>query len=183
MQMLMNAQIPVVEIWDVTGRSVKNHAVGFSNFQVGQAMTRHLIDRGYRIIGSIGPPNHDGFVDFRSEERMAGYLAAMEAAGFATDLITHTGDGPVNISHGAAGLTKILEEHPDLDAIFAVSDLAAVGTLLECQSRLAKTGQGRSMNQPASVFHVERLGGLGLGMPAFAQSKSNRSGMAMPAAM
>ena len=138
MQMLMNARIPVVEIWDVTGRSAKNHAVGFSNFEVGQAMTRHLIDRDYRMIGFIGPPKHDGFVDFRGEERMAGYMAAMEAAGLPTDLVTRTEGGPVNIRHGAGGLTTILEQHPNLDAIFAVSDLAAAGALLECQRRKIK---------------------------------------------
>lgn len=42
---------------------------------------------------------------------------------------------PVVYSHGAAGLSALLEREPKLEAVFAISDLAAVGAMMECRRR------------------------------------------------
>ncbi len=134
-ELLLAAGIPVVEIWDLPQQPI-GHAVGFSNFDVGLAMTSRLIDDGYRRIGFLGPPEDDsGFRDFRGGERLKGYQKALGRAGLSTDLVIRHGLGPVSFTHGAEGLTALLEQHDDIDAVFAVSDPSAVGAMMECQRR------------------------------------------------
>jgi len=45
------------------------------------------------------------------------------------------GEPPVQYSHGAGGLSVLFEREPQLEAVFAVSDLAAVGAMMECRRR------------------------------------------------
>ncbi len=134
-QLLLAANIPVVEIWDLPKQPI-GHAVGFSNLDVGIAMTSQLIDRGYQRLAFLGPPESEpGFRDFRGDERLEGYKRALEQAGLQTDLVVRHGSGPVSFTHGAESLAALLEQRSDIDAAFAVSDLSAVGALLECQRR------------------------------------------------
>ncbi len=134
-QLLHAAAIPVVQIWDLPEEPI-GHVVGFSNFEAGRAMTTLLIERGYQRIAFLGPPEDEtGFKDFRGDERLAGYLHAIRQAGRAEDLVIRHGRGPVSFTHGAQSLGALLAEHGDVDAVFAVSDLSAVGALMECQRR------------------------------------------------
>lgn len=135
-QLLHAADIPVVQIWDLPEEPV-GHVVGFSNFEAGRAMTTRLIERGYQRIAFLGPPRDEpGFRDFRGDQRLAGYSRALEQAGrAASDLVIRHGRGPVSFTHGAESLGALLARHRDVDAVFAVSDLSAVGALMECQRR------------------------------------------------
>ena len=134
-QLLNAADIPVVEIWDLPKRPI-GHVVGFSNFEAGRSMTMRLIERGYRRIAFLGPPEDEpGFRDYRGDDRLAGYIDALKQAGRPCDLVMRHGRGPVSFTHGAESLKALLAAHEDIDAVFAVSDLSAVGALLECQRR------------------------------------------------
>ena len=134
-RLLLSADTPVVEIWDLP-RNPLGHAVGFSNFDVGRAMTARLVDCGYRRIAFLGPPEaKDGFRDFRGDERLAGYLSVLNEEGLDTSLVIRHGSGPVSFTHGVDSLSRLLECHDDVEAVFAVSDLSAVGALMECQRR------------------------------------------------
>lgn len=89
---------------------------------------RHLLDRGRRRIGHIaGPLDQTSAVD-----RLAGYRAALGAHGGPYD----AGDGPGLVAEGdftpAGGeraMAELLARAPDLDAVFAGSDLMATGAL------------------------------------------------------
>lgn len=137
-QMLALAAIPAIEIWDLPEQPI-GHAIGFSNFEVGRAMSRHLINLGFQRIAFFCRAAQDGFRDFRGEARMQGYLSAVREAGLPTDLAFHSGTGPVTFSHGADCLARLAEQGllngRGVDAVFAVSDLSAVGALGECQRR------------------------------------------------
>ncbi len=134
-QLLITADIPVVEVWDLPAKPI-GHVVGFSNFEAGKAMTQRLIELGYQRIAFLGPPESEpGFRDFRGDERLAGYVSALEEAGRTSDLVIRHGQGPVSFTHGAESLAALLARHDDVDAIFAVSDLSAVGALMACQRR------------------------------------------------
>ncbi len=52
-RMLVAADVPVVEIADLPQQPVE-HAVGFSNYEVGRTAARHLIGMGFRRVGAIG---------------------------------------------------------------------------------------------------------------------------------
>jgi len=59
-------------------------------------------------------------------DRLEGWRAAMNDAGLADDAVTH---GDFTLEGGDTALRALLAAHPDLDAIFAASDLMAVGAM------------------------------------------------------
>jgi LacI family gluconate utilization system Gnt-I transcriptional repressor len=132
--LLMNAGVPVVELADLPSRPI-DLAVGFSNREVGRLAAEHLIATGYQHIGAIGPGRSADNVDFRGEERLHSFEETLRAAGRRTDLVLRNGEPPVSYAHGSAGLPILLQREPKLDAVFAVSDLAAVGVMMECYRR------------------------------------------------
>ncbi len=110
----------VVDHRSETGPDIPS--VGATNFAGGWAATEHLLSLGHRRIAAIGGPE-----DMRcSQERIAGYRAALEAAGAVIDpaLIRN---GTFHLEGGEAE-TKALLALPDPPtAIFAGSDLQALG--------------------------------------------------------
>ncbi|MEU5256496.1 LacI family DNA-binding transcriptional regulator [Streptomyces longwoodensis] len=90
------------------------------------AAVRHLLGRGRRRVATItGPLDMDV-----GRSRLAGWHAAHREAGVATeDLLVETGD--FTEEGGAHAMRSLLERAPDLDAVFAASDLMAVGALTE----------------------------------------------------
>lgn len=132
--MLIEAGVPVVEIWDVQDRPV-DHVVGFSNVEVGRAAARHLAGLGHRRIGALGPAADGEARDVRGEERLAGFAGGLRECGLPDDLIQRHPRVPLSFTEGGEAMGRLLERAPDLDAVFAVSDLLAVGALMECQRR------------------------------------------------
>ena len=133
-EMLLRAGIPIVEIWDVPDHPV-DHAVGFSNYEVGRLAARHLISLGHRRIGAIGSAITSDATDFRGESRLQGFSAALREAGISDDFILRQSAAPSSYDHGAEALSTLIRQAPDIEAIFAVSDISAVGALMECQRR------------------------------------------------
>ena len=132
--MLRREQIPVVEIWDLPDQPI-GMTVGFSNYEVGRAMTEHLIDLGYRRIAFIGPSANHSHRDYRGEARTHGFRAAMADAGLPDHLVADALEPPISFREGAQAAAEIIARFGEVDAIFAVSDLAAVGALMECRRR------------------------------------------------
>jgi LacI family gluconate utilization system Gnt-I transcriptional repressor len=133
-EMLVRADIPIVELWDVPEHPI-DHAVGFSNFDVGRAAGRYLISRGYTKIGGIGSVGEGDVRDFRGESRLLGFSASLHEAGLSDERILRTGYAPVGHEHGARAMVEMLDSHPDVDAVFCVSDISAFGALMECHRR------------------------------------------------
>ncbi|MFF4878325.1 MULTISPECIES: LacI family DNA-binding transcriptional regulator [unclassified Micromonospora] len=95
------------------------------------AAVRHLIDSGRRRIASIAGPQDM----VAGIERLAGYRDTVAAAGL-PELVAI---GDFTRESGAAAMHRLLTEHPDLDAVFAASDLmahAAMRTLREAGRRV-----------------------------------------------
>jgi LacI family transcriptional regulator len=86
--------------------------------------TRHLIEIGRRKIGIITGPQ--GWWEAR--ERLAGYRQALEDAGLDCSP-RFTTEGDWSASSGARCMRKLLEDEPDLDAVFASNDQMALGAL------------------------------------------------------
>ncbi|MGK9237241.1 LacI family DNA-binding transcriptional regulator [Inquilinus limosus] len=140
--MLRSAGIPVIEIWDCGAADPIDRAVGFSNIEAGRAAARHLIALGHRRIGGIGPAVDGDSRDFRGGARLTGFAEALREAGLPTDAMVHRGQVPLSFAGGAAAMAQLLDTAGPIDAVFAVSDLAAVGALMECHRRgIAVPGQ------------------------------------------
>lgn len=83
---------------------------------------RLLHRNGRKRIAAVPGPAHNT----DAADRRAGYLAAVRDAGL--DPISGEG-GEFNRATGAATTLRLLEEHPDLDALFVDCDLMASGAL------------------------------------------------------
>ncbi len=96
--------------------------VDVDNVLGGRLATEHLVHIGRRRIATIaGPQDMAAGVD-----RLAGWREVVRGAGLPEDAVTV---GDFTAAGGAAAATELLDRHPDVDAIFAASDLMAVGAL------------------------------------------------------
>lgn len=125
-KLLETAGCPVVQIME-TGADPVDMMVGFSHFDGGRAATEHMIEAGYRRIGFIGAR-----MDPRSQRRLAGYRAAVEAAGLADPRLVTTTPVPSSVTLGRELFRDALAKVPTLDAVFCNNDDIALGVLFEC---------------------------------------------------
>jgi DNA-binding LacI/PurR family transcriptional regulator len=90
------------------------------------AAVRHLLERGRRRVATItGPLDMDV-----SRNRLAGWHTAHREANLsASEVLVEEGD--FTEESGVRAMRSLLERVPDLDAVFAASDLMAVGALTE----------------------------------------------------
>lgn len=164
--LLLRAEIPVIEIADMPNQPIE-HAVGFSNHQAGRTAARYLIAKGFTRIGAVASKSESRSGDHRGEERIRGFEQELEFAGLSTDLVLRRGKAPVSYEHGSEAIGILLERSPDIEAVFAVSDLSAVGVVMECQRRgVDVPGQlsvmgfgdfdiGREINPALTTIHVD----------------------------
>ncbi|MDQ6435539.1 LacI family DNA-binding transcriptional regulator [Mesorhizobium sp. LHD-90] len=125
-KLLEGAGCPVVQIMEI-GDDPVDMMLGFSHFEGGRAATQHMIDRGYSKVGFIGAR-----MDPRSQRRLAGYRAAVEAAGLYDPRLVTTTPLPSSVSLGCELLREAMARMPTLDAIFCNNDDLALGALFEC---------------------------------------------------
>jgi LacI family transcriptional regulator, gluconate utilization system Gnt-I transcriptional repressor len=150
---LKNARIPVVECGDLTRKPV-DMCVSFGNREAARAMTAHLLSRGYRRIAFASVLTK---TNYRSRERVAGHLAALEEAGLpvADELLRESGYG---FDGGVEMMRKLIEEKVDVDAVFCGTGILALGALHECRrqgwsvpGRVAIAGFGHNEITDAAI--------------------------------
>jgi LacI family transcriptional regulator, gluconate utilization system Gnt-I transcriptional repressor len=178
---LRDARMPVVETWELTDAPI-DLLVGFSNFEAARRMTLALIARGYRNIAFAGV---DPASEPRSGRRQAGYCSAIEAQGRTPIIFTVAHEAGQTIHNGARAMAQMLQDRPEVDAVFFANDFLALGALMECARRkLAVPGRiaiagfgdfevarevipslttvripGRDIGRRAAAMLVERLAG------------------------
>lgn len=115
--------VPVV----VGGRPPSGDVVSYVDVDnVGGARTAvaHLAAAGRQTIATIaGPADMSVGID-----RLAGYRQALQVEGRTPDA-TLEASGDFTQGGGAAAMERLLAAHPDLDAVFAASDLMAAGAI------------------------------------------------------
>ncbi|MFF5973784.1 LacI family DNA-binding transcriptional regulator [Streptomyces sp. NPDC012769] len=96
--------------------------VDSDNAGAGRAAVAHLAGRGRRRIATITGP-----LDmYAARARLDGYREGIAAAGLAPDeLLVATGD--FTEEGGRRAMRELIERVPDLDAVFAASDVMAAG--------------------------------------------------------
>jgi LacI family gluconate utilization system Gnt-I transcriptional repressor len=128
-RLLQTVAIPVIETWDIPADPI-GHYVGFSNRAVMRDMVDHFVALGCRRIAFIGG---DVERDSRGSERRLGFVAAMRAHGLDATRLIAVGAPPISMREGANAMARLIEIHPDTEAVICVSDLAAYGALTECR--------------------------------------------------
>ena len=125
---------PVVEAWDMTTSPI-DMVIGFSHEEVGHATATHLLQRGRRRFALLTAS------DPRAARRSQGLQVALAKQGISL-AATHMAPVPGTLPLGREGAARLLQAHPDLDAIVCSSDMLAHGALIEAQSRgIAVPGQ------------------------------------------
>ncbi len=117
--------MPVVAV-DRRPRAAQVDAVMVDNQHGGEEATAHLLEHGYRDIACIAGPAGAS----TSEERLAGYRAAMRDAGRAEDWIrAHTRHADFRVEGGRAAMEDLLAQPARPDAAFVANNLMTVGAL------------------------------------------------------
>jgi LacI family xylobiose transport system transcriptional regulator len=97
-------------------------SIGSANWAGGFAAAQHLLSLGHRRIGMISGPDDM----LCSVARVDGYRSALERAGIAFDAdLVRTGD--FHVAGGRRGAAQLLDLPESPTAIFAGSDLQALG--------------------------------------------------------
>jgi len=108
-------------------------AVVVDNLSGSRAATQHLIDLGHEQIAYIGATSHAVRIPpIVEDERLGGYLRAMEEAGLEPRVLLGEYDQPGSDRYRAYGRTylrRLIEEGPVPTAVFAGTDTLAAGIL------------------------------------------------------
>ena len=121
------------------------HFVDVDNASGGRTATQRLVDRGCRHIATItGPLDMTAAVD-----RHDAWRHTLEDAGLPADAVEN---GDFTVTGGAAAMQRLLAAHPDVDGVFAASDLMATGALQVLRE------SGRSVPDDVALVGFDALG-------------------------
>jgi len=124
LQRLAAAQIPLIVIDPPEEPGEGIRSVGTTNWQGGMTAARHLVELGHRRIGVIGGPEDL----WSSRARLAGYRAALLAAGLPVDEALVRRD-EFTVSGGKMQARQLLALGEPPTAIVAGNDNQAFGVL------------------------------------------------------
>ena len=135
-RMLARSRVPVVETGNLTRKPI-DMVVGFSNYAAARAMMAHLVAQGHRTIGFIGASVRD---NPQAADRRRAYDDAIAECRLARAR-TLAVECASMLEAGGAALLSILSRNPRCTAMFAASEVRAIGALLMCLRRGWKVPQ------------------------------------------
>jgi LacI family transcriptional regulator len=98
--------------------------VTVDNYAGGRMATEHLLQQGCRHIGHIsGPPDW-----WEARQRKAAWQDTLQAAG-APPADLHAEEGDWSSVSGEQAIGRLLENYPEMDAVFVGNDQMALGVL------------------------------------------------------
>ncbi|HXH33474.1 MAG TPA: LacI family DNA-binding transcriptional regulator [Plantibacter sp.] len=131
-QALSAVDLPIVFVGRPMGESTDGVPfVDSDNYAGGRLAAERLVALGRTRIGVISGP-----VDMAaSSDRVRGWRDVLTEYGLGTRAVAR---GDFTMASGSAAMARLLSRHPDLDAVFAGSDLMAVGAMrvLEASGRI-----------------------------------------------
>ncbi len=116
------------------------------NLTGGRLATRHLLRSGRQRIGFLAGPAEE----LEAQQRLAGYQEALQDAGISPDPALQA-QGDYSYASGTSAMQRLLEQAPDLQAVFACSDLMAIGAIHTLQAR------GKRIPQDVAVVGYDDL--------------------------
>lgn len=126
---LVEQQIPFI-VWGMPLPSLTYCSVTGDNLAGGRLATEHLMRIGRRRIAFLGGPTEQVTI----QRRFDGYAQALQAANRPVDpALVVAGD--YTYASGTVAMHRLLDQAPDVDAVFVVSDLMAMGAIQAIQAR------------------------------------------------
>jgi LacI family transcriptional regulator len=121
---ILRKEIPFVQ-FDKISKLIPSSKVIINDQKAAMEAVQHLVDKGCKKIAHIrGPENPQNAID-----RFLGYKKALEKNGIQYDSKLVYTCKNVTFEEGIEFAKQIIEEHPDVDGIFVITDLVAVGVL------------------------------------------------------
>lgn len=117
-------------IWGPIVADQAGHSVGCDNEAGGREATRHLLSLGRRRIAFIG--NTSARRSPEHAARFSGYMATLAASGIGPDAALQVSADNSEVE-GYEAVRKLIESDAEFDAVFAVTDLIAIGALRALQ--------------------------------------------------
>lgn len=125
---LQKSRIPIVQIMEMLPQPLDMN-IGFSHYQAGYDVVKHLLQQGCVRIGFIGAR-----MDPRVQQRMQGYKMALEDAGKYWKNFIVTTPEPSSIAVGGELFKSLMAAtNGVVDAVFCANDDLALGALFESQ--------------------------------------------------
>lgn len=121
-QQLPELNVPIVFL--TMGDHPELTVVSMDNYLGGQMATQHLLDKGYGQIGHVSGP----LAWWEAQERKAGWEDTLRSAG-CPPAPHHAVEGNWSSSSGARAGAQLLQQHPEVGAIFVANDQMALGVL------------------------------------------------------
>jgi LacI family transcriptional regulator, gluconate utilization system Gnt-I transcriptional repressor len=126
-QMLAEAGIPVVEIWDVAPEPV-DMLVGLDHVQAGAAVAKLFLSKGITQFAAFAA------ADSRAQARRRGFTDAVRQAG-GTVLAEPILPAPSTITAGRQAMATLAPSLTQRTGLFCSSDLLAFGAITEAGTR------------------------------------------------
>lgn len=122
---IARANLPTMQVLRRAVPDVARFPFAVPDYRAGSRMaTNHLLATGARRIAFLG-----GLAGREvTEQRMAGYLAALQAA----DMSPLHLPGRASRAFGREAALRLSTEHPGVDAVLCFNDLVGLGTLSGC---------------------------------------------------
>jgi DNA-binding LacI/PurR family transcriptional regulator len=111
--------------WGFVGEGQIGTTIGCDNLGGGRLAAKHLIEHGRKCIAFLGDASLHA-PEFR--ERYLGACEAMKAAGLAVDPALQV-DAISTEQSGHSAMQQLLASRAEFDAVFAASDLIAIGAI------------------------------------------------------
>ena len=110
--------------WSVPLPNTSYCSVAGDNFTGGKLATEYLIRSGRQCIAFLGGPGDE----LEVQHRFKGYETALKTAGRCVDPAL-LANGDYSNTSGASAMQRLLEQAPELDAVFVNSDLMAIAAI------------------------------------------------------
>ena len=140
LQEVKDLQIPLV-MFDKISKLLDCSKIIINDREAAYAATKHLIDSGCTRIahfrGALLPQN--------SIDRFLGYKKALEDHGLVYDSSLVYICNNVNYEEGREAAEQLLKDHDDVDGIFTITDLVAVGAIAIFNERGVKVPEDISI--------------------------------------
>jgi LacI family gluconate utilization system Gnt-I transcriptional repressor len=157
--------MPVVEFMELTDDPLDIN-VGFAHQAVGAAVAEYFVRQGYKHIAYAGA---QATHDHRSARRVEGFRAALAARRLPSHYDLRS-EETFSMALGGRLLAKLLENYPQIEAVFFANDDLAAGAVLEARRRGISIPEGlavmgfndleisSAMLPPISTVNVDQAG-------------------------
>ena len=115
--------VPITLVGSMAGQT-SLPSIGIDNRAIGRLATEHLLAGGARRVGIVTGP----LSWWEAQERLEGWRETLDRHGI-PDRDRLVVEGDWTAMSGELGLERLLDELPDIDAVFASNDQMALGIL------------------------------------------------------